>query len=59
MSSANGTQLKETVCYKMHYGWKDVVKVKYNDPHKFAFKLRGFPFAVRTNTVGHLWESKI
>ena len=27
-----------TVCYKMHraYGWKDVVKVEYNDPHKYA-----------------------
>ena len=42
----------------MHiYGWKDVLKVEYNDPHKFASKLRGFPFTGRTNTVGHLWES--
>ena len=47
-----------TICYKMH-GWKDVLKVEHNDPHKFASKLRGFPFTVRTNTVGHLWESKI
>ena len=33
--------------------------VEYNDPHKFASKLRGFPITLRTNTVGHLWESKI
>ena len=46
-----------TVCYKMH-GWKDVLKVEYNDPHKYASVLHGFPFALRTNTVDHLWESK-
>ena len=39
------------------YGWKDVFKVEYNDPHKFASQLRGFPFTVRTNTVGHLLGS--
>ena len=38
--------------------WKDVLKVEYNYPHKFASKSRGFPFTVLTNTVGHLWESK-
>ena len=27
------------------YGWKDVLKVEYNDPHKFASKLRGFPYS--------------
>ena len=39
----------------MHTGWKDVLKVhvEYNDPHKFASKLRGFPFTLLTNTVGH------
>ena len=40
------------------YGWKDVLKVEYNDPHKFASKSRGFPSTVRTNTVGHSWEFK-
>ena len=45
-----------TVCYKMHIGWKDNLKVEYNDPHKFAAKLRGFPFTVQTYTVGHLWK---
>ena len=38
---------------KNAYGWKDVLKVEYNDPHKFASKLPGFPFTLRTNTVGH------
>ena len=38
----------------MYYGWKDVLKVEYNDPHKFASKLRGFPFTERTNTIGHM-----
>ena len=32
------------------HGWKDVLKVEYNDPHKFASKLRGFYFTVRTNS---------
>ena len=41
-----------TVCYKMHMG-RDDVKVKYNDPHKYASKLRGFLFTSSTNTVGH------
>ena len=27
--------------------------VEYNDPHKLAPKLRGFPFTLRTNTVCH------
>ena len=40
------------------YGWKDVVKVEYHDPHKFAWKLRGFPFTVRTNTFGHYGSQK-
>jgi hypothetical protein len=40
-------------------GWKDVLKVEYNDPHKMASKLRGFPVTVQTNTVGHLWEANI
>ena len=31
------------------HGWQDVLKVKYNDPHKFVSKLPGFPFALRTN----------
>ena len=43
----------------MHYGWKDVLKVENNDPHKFASKLLGFLFALRTNAAGHFWESKI
>ena len=30
----------------------------YNDPHKHASKLHGFPFTSRTNTVGHFVESK-
>ena len=52
-------------------GKKDVAKVEYNDPHKHASKLHGFPFSRRLtqsaiygiqifdsdNTVGHLWES--
>ena len=38
------------------YVWKNVLKVEYNDSHKFASKLLGFPFALRTNTVGHFWE---
>ena len=44
-----------SVCNRFFYasGWKDVFKVEYNDPHKFAPKLRGFPFTVRTNTLGH------
>ena len=28
----------------------DVLKVEYNDPHKFASQLRVFPFTLRTNT---------
>ena len=28
------------------YDWKDVLKVEYNDPHKFASKLHGFPFTL-------------
>ena len=36
-----------------------ILEVEYNDPHKFAAKLRGFSFTVRTNTVGRLWESNI
>ena len=35
------------------------IKVDYNHPHKFASKLRGFPFALLNNTVGHLWDTKI
>ena len=31
----------------MHTGWKDMLKVEYNDPHKFASELRDFPFALR------------
>ncbi len=27
-------------------GWKDVLKVEYNDPHKYASKLCGFPFTL-------------
>ncbi len=30
------------------YGWKDVLKVEYNDPHKYASKLCGFPFSLWT-----------
>ena len=38
----------------MHnYSLNDVLKVKYNDPEKLASELRGFPFTLRTNTVGH------
>ena len=33
------------------HGWKDVLKVEYNDPHTFATKLGGFPFTLRTNKV--------
>ena len=40
------------------HGWKDVLKVEYNDPHKHASKLHAFPFALQTNTVGHFMESK-
>ena len=43
---------------KCIYGWKDVLKVEYNDPHKHASKLHAFPFALQTNTVGHFMESK-
>ena len=32
-----------TVCYKMHMVKQYVLKVEYNDRHKFASKLRGFP----------------
>ena len=52
----------KSVCNRLlqnAYGYKDDLKVKYNDPHKFASKLRGFPFTLQTNTVGHLFESKI
>ena len=38
----------------MHFGYKDVVKVENNDPHKVASKLRGFPVTLRTNTVCHV-----
>ena len=38
------------------HGWQDILKVEYNDPHKFASKLPGFLFTVQTNTVGHLWD---
>ena len=34
------------------------MKVEYNDVHKYALKLRGFPFTLQTNTVSHLWDSK-
>ena len=34
-----------TICYKMH-GQKDVLKVEYNDPHKYASKLYRFPFTL-------------
>ena len=37
----------------------DIVKVKNNDIHKYALKLRGFLFTSSTKTVGHLWESKV
>ena len=50
----------KSVCNRLlwnAYGWKDVLKVEYTDPHKFASKLRGFPFTVRTNTVGHKWPT--
>ncbi len=26
------------------YGWKDILKVEYNDAHKHASRLCGFPF---------------
>ena len=29
------------------YGWKDVLKVEYNDPHEFALKLRVFPITLQ------------
>ena len=32
---------------------KEAVKVEYNDPHKHASKLHGFPFTSSTNKVGH------
>ena len=31
-------------------GLIDNSKAEYNDPHKFALKLRGFPFTLRTNS---------
>ena len=37
---------------------KNVLKVEYNDLHKYASKLRGFPFTLRTKTVGILWSHK-
>ena len=49
----------KNVCYKMHMVRKMGLKVEYNDPQKIASKLRGFPFTLRTYTVGHLLESKI
>ena len=49
----------KSVCQPFVYGWKDVLKVEYNDPDKFASKLRGFPFTLQTHTVGYLWESNI
>ena len=33
------------------HGWKDILKVEYNDPHKFASELSGFTFALRTNST--------
>ena len=41
----------------MHIGWKDVLKVENNNPHKYASKLRGFPFTLQTNTICHFVES--
>ena len=32
---------------------KDVLKVEYNDPHKFAMKLRGFSFTFDS----HKWPT--
>ena len=34
---------------------KDVLKVEYNDPHKYHSNWHGFPFTSQTITVGHLW----
>ena len=36
---------------------KMFLKVEYNDPHKHATKLHGFPFTPSTNMVGHLFDS--
>ena len=37
---------------------KRCLTVEYNDPHKHDSKLRGFPFTLRTDTVGRFMESK-
>ena len=36
---------------------KDILKVEYNDPHKYHSKLHGFPSTSSNITSGHLWES--
>ena len=33
--------------------------IEYNDQHKYGSQLRGIRFTSSTNTVGHLWESKL
>ena len=43
--------IRTLFCY---YGWTDILKVEYNEPHKHAWKLHGFPFTSSTHTVGHL-----
>ena len=37
-------RFKPFVMKCIHVCWKDVLKVEYNDQHKYALKLRGFPF---------------
>ena len=46
----------KTICNKMHgYGWKDVLKVEYNDPrNNYASKLHSSPY---TNTARRFVDS--
>ena len=34
--------MQKSICYEINNDWKDVFKLEYNDPHKYATKLCGF-----------------
>ena len=50
----------KSVCNRLlqnTHGYKDDLKVEYNDPHKFASKLRGFPFTLQTILTPQKFDS--